>query len=455
MLVLACAAPRSVRAQAASVADAGAPPSAEAAQPPAFPNDVPLASGDMGAPPSTPLLPSPVVSSEVPKASGSAPGEEPGEPPYGKKKKNKKKLDDTPRAVNGTVETAFGTFEAKGRVFVMAELERRHATVVNEAGRLGPATVDALDLLVRDARVGLHYRAPTPWLTAEVELRVSQKPRMKDAYIQAKGHHFTARFGRFKMPMSSYESASTWELPSVRHGLLHELLVERLDVGGRRPGAQIAWRGSGAVFPRLVLGAFQGSVLASETAAERDTDLIEARSLRAQSFVARAEIDAPGVVVGTYYEDRVGSPTALHFEHYWTAGIDATLDEPIGSGVLRAWVDGIAGESWFELREKPRDDQNATFVALRALLAYRFGGLVDEAWYIEPYGLGAVLDPDLGVTADAAWEAALGVNAGMWQRARLTLQGEVNKALRNFPTGYFVGPGPDRMALLLQAGVGF
>jgi hypothetical protein len=52
-----------------------------------------------------------------------------------------------------------------------------------------------------------------------------------------------------------------------------------------------------------------------------------------------------------------------------------------------------------------------------------------------------------------AWEAAVGVNAGLWRRARLTLQGEINRGQRNFPVSYLGGAEPDRMGLLLQAGV--
>jgi hypothetical protein len=78
---------------------------------------------------------------------------------------------------------------------------------------------------------------------------------------------------------------------------------------------------------------------------------------------------------------------------------------------------------------------------------------VDEAPYVEPFGYFGMLDPDTEVTTDMAFEGAVGVNAGYWRRARLTLQAEINKVQRNFPETYLAGVDPNRTGLLLQAGV--
>jgi hypothetical protein len=177
--------------------------------------------------------------------------------------------------------------------------------------------------------------------------------------------------------------------------------------------------------------------------------------MRSQSLVARAEVEVVGVDVGVYYEDRIGSPSFMQTYRYWTAGADVYYEHLFDNGGLRVWLDGISGASWYELASKPPDGKDAVFVAGRALVAYRFGGMTDEAFYVEPYALGSVLDPDAQVTTDFLWEGVLGVNVGYWKRARLTLQGEINKGQRNFPEGYFVGPPPDRVGLILQAGVAF
>ena len=94
-------------------------------------------------------------------------------------------------------------------------------------------------------------------------------------------------------------------------------------------------------------------------------------------------------------------------------------------------------------------------IAGRALAGYRFGGTALGDPYLEPFGYFAALDPDTEVVEDFALEAALGLNVGFWDRARLTLQGEVNAGQRNFPSGYLGQQEPDRIGLLLQAGARF
>ena len=159
--------------------------------------------------------------------------------------------------------------------------------------------------------------------------------------------------------------------------------------------------------------------------------------------------------MGAYYESRIGAPTPLQTYRYWTAGADVYYDRVFDNGGLRFWLEGMSGSSWYEHASKPPDGKDAIFVAARATVAYRFGGTADEAFYVEPYALGSVLDPDAQVTADHLYEGVVGVNVGYWRRARLSLQGEINKGQRNFPAGYFVGPPPDRQAVILQAGVAF
>ena len=88
-------------------------------------------------------------------------------------------------------------------------------------------------------------------------------------------------------------------------------------------------------------------------------------------------------------------------------------------------------------------------------MAYRFGGVVPEAPYVEPYLFGGIFDPDVKVASDLAWEATAGVNFGFFNRARVTLQAEMDRAQRNFPTGYLAGISPDRLALIAQVGLAY
>jgi hypothetical protein len=242
----------------------------------------------------------------------------------------------------------------------------------------------------------------------------------------------------------------------VRRGLIHDVLVDRLDYGGRRPGVMVAWHGHGGIHPKLSVGAFQGKILVEDpTPIERDTDLIDSRSLDSQSLVARAQIEVAKAEIGAYFESRIGAPNPVETNRYWTAGADLHYDRSFGNGGVRLWMDGVTGASWYELATKAPDGKNAVFLSGRALFAYRFGGVADEAFYVEPYLQAGALDPDLQVTSDLLWEAALGINVGYWKRVRLSLQGEVNKGQRNFPASYFAGLPPDRIGVILQAGVAF
>ncbi len=132
-----------------------------------------------------------------------------------------------------------------------------------------------------------------------------------------------------------------------------------------------------------------------------------------------------------------------------------TVNHVFATGGLRIWVDALAGASWYELEAKPDDGKYATFVTARALVAYRFGGVVPEAPYIEPYVFGGMFDPDVDITSDLVWEATAGVNVGFFGRARVTLQAEINRAQRNFPPGYLGGISPDRMGLMAQVGLAY
>jgi hypothetical protein len=364
--------------------------------------------------------------------------------------------DDLPGSA-GADRGRFGSFELKGRVYARAEFDRRDVVVLNDMLQPIARTIDSLDLSVPTARVSLHYHAPMEWLTAVAEIDISGKPDMKDGYVQAKDTHFVMRAGQFKVPVAAIEATSPWTLPLVRRGLIHDVLTDRMDYGGRRPGFIVGYRDRTIdLHPRFTLGAFQGSVLGNDpTPLERDTDLLNAQKVMSQSFVGRAEVDILGADVGVYYENRIGSPALFQTYRYWTAGADLYYDRVFDNGGFRMWIDGMVGTSWYEQTSKPPDGKDAVYVTARALVAYRFGGTTDEAFYVEPYALGAALDPDAQVTTDLLWEGVVGVNVGYWKRARLSLQGEVNKGQRNFPTGYFAGPPPDRLGLILQAGVAF
>jgi hypothetical protein len=347
-----------------------------------------------------------------------------------------------------------GSLQIKGRVFALSELSHRRETVVSDSGGLEDRDREALDLSLASARVGFEYHSPLRWLSLELELEIAGKPEVKDAYVLA-GKRFFAKAGQFKIPTSALALESPWTLPIVRRGFAHDLLSDWLDIGGRRPGFAVGYRGKGGVKPRITLGAFQGTTLSEVVPGDRDVELIEEAALDAQSLAARAELSVFGVDIGAWYEHRAGGPIVAEFEHYETFGLDATLDQDFENGGLRLWIDGTLGESFYVADDKPGDDSTPLFGMARALVGYRFGGVALGDPYLEPFGHFALLDPDLEVVSDFATEAALGINAGFWDRGRLTLQAERTSGARNFPAGFLDNRDPDRLSLLLQAGARF
>lgn len=347
--------------------------------------------------------------------------------------------------------------EVRGRVVTRATLEQHETTVVSSAGTLEDDRVTSLDLGVRQARLGAKVRLPGDVFSAEVEAELAGRPRLKDGYVQARGRIFTARAGQFRMPGIAIEMESSWDVPAVDRGLLSMVLEDRLEIGGRRPGLQLAVRSHGEPRLRLSLGAFQGSRL--EDAFTRETDLLAEVGVRSQNLVARAEVESGPLELGGFFVDRVGTlemvPVGEEPLHYPAGGVDALFAHDTARGGVRLWVDGVLGASWYEHLMKAPDDRDAVFATVRLLGAWRAGGTHRGAFYIELYARFGFLDPDLDVEADAAWEEAAGVHVGAWDRVRVGLELSSSEALRNFPTAYAVGPWLGRQSALLQAGLVF
>jgi hypothetical protein len=329
---------------------------------------------------------------------------------------------------------------------------------VRSDGSVDSVDVDSLDIKLDSARFSLLYQNPAKWLIAEIEVEVSDPDQveLRDAYLLAEGGPLSFKAGNFKMPTSVIEVESAWTLPSSRRGFINDLLLNYLDVASRRPGLQAVYRGPGALDPTLILGMFQGSVLVEHVGDDRDTELIEEANLDAQNWVARAQIElAKKVDIGVFFEQRVGSPLPLQTQHYPVVGADVVFDDEFGDFGLRAWADVHFGESWYEHSGKPVDEGAPWFLAVRAILAFRYGGTSDGMFYVEPFGSFGMLDPDMDVDADAAREFTAGVNVGFWDQVRVTLEGFTNDTSRNFPESFFGGPYAPLMGLTLQLGAAF
>jgi hypothetical protein len=345
--------------------------------------------------------------------------------------------------------------EVFGRVSVRAELERHERAVLNPDDARTLGRVDSFDLTVPRARFGVRYRAPVRWLSAEVEVDAADGFELLDAWVRAKNENFSARAGQFKVPFSAIQMESSFTLPMARRGLVDDILVEELEVAGRRPGIALGARQRDGLRPSLVVGIFQGSVLVDEDPDDRDVEPFSERALDAQSAVVRGEVRVADLTLGLNYAHRVGTDIELETRHYWTFGGDAVFDAEFGKRGVRAWAEVLSGASWLEHRLKPIDARDATFFSVRLIGAFRFGGTRREERYLEPYGMVAMLDPDTDVHGDLVVEEAIGVNVGLWKRVRVGLELELQKAQPNFPERYFLGENADRKAVVLGGQLAF
>lgn len=448
------------RAQGTSAEDAPAQAATPDASAP-LPNDPAPGTGapppPAGATPEPATSPSPADAAAAPAPTDAAPAAAPG-----KKKKKKKKRQpffakDAAEAAPGArkAKSPFGRLEPTGRIFARFAYSRHHTTVIDPVGAAHDESIDSLDFSIPSARIGLYYHAPVDWLTANVELELTNKPELKDAWLRGKWKYLTAKAGQFKMPFSAIEMESIWTLPLADRGLIHTALVKELQVAGRRPGFALEAHGRGKVKPSLTIGAFQGSVLTDDDPDKRKVELLSEQGLSSQSFVARAELKIRDLVLGAEYENRLGTPALLATKYYQTGGADLTLDTELGRAGLRVWLEGIIGSSWLENWYKPPDGRDTMFVAGRLVTAVRLLGRHKGELYVEPYGMFGLLDPDNEVSQDLLSEEVLGVNVGLWKVARLGLEAEVQRVERNFPQTYYLGDDPDRVALVLQAGAQF
>jgi hypothetical protein len=377
-------------------------------------------------------------------------------------------------AADSKDENKYGEIEIHGRLFTRATLSTREAP---RTGVTGPQVrINALDLSVPSARIGFDYQSPLKWLSAQMEAELTDRTPIKDGWVRARKRFVTVKGGNFKVPISALALESAVSLPLVDRGLIHDLLLDVFQVGDRRMGVSVELHDRDATAglrPTLTLAAFQGSTL--DQGIYRD---IEDETLRGQSYAARVELKPGDFTFGFSFEHRVGPEVVLVVpeggtpelrrpstceeacsSHYYTFGADAALDVEFETTGLRFWLDGLAGRSWMESARKRLDPERSLdgafpiFGSLRALLAYRFGGISRRDFYVEPYGMAGVLDPDLAYGRDHVAEWVLGVNVGRWKLARVGLEGQVHRGAARLPAG--LGGDPDRLTLMLQGAVAF
>lgn len=315
---------------------------------------------------------------------------------------------------------------------------------------LGPAGVEPGPrdpwtgrLSLESARIGAKYRVDD--LLLDIDAELAGKPKLKDAYIRLDTGYYGAviRAGQFKAPFAALALESTWTLPTIERGILDELLIDRLQIGGRRPGAQLEWHGNGSWRPLLEMGIWRGTDREGEPRDDSTSEVI------GETTGARASVRPGPLQLGVSGAWRAAQPLpGMEFERFWAAGADLSVDTESG---FRSWVEGGTGSSWADVN--PADDEHAVFAYARTVAAWRLGGAGKGDPYLEVFGASGALDPGLEIRHDLVWENAAGLNAGRWKRWRGQLQFESSRTSRNTPVSLLAETPKESRAVLLQIGV--
>jgi hypothetical protein len=327
--------------------------------------------------------------------------------------------------------------QLRGRVLTRAELERR------------VGSDPTADITIASARAELRYERQK-WLRIVIEAEFARRSQLRDAFVRLRKDALRLRVGNFKAPGSIVQLDSIWTLPVVRRGLLDDVLADRLQIGGRRPGAALELEGPKSLLePEFELGVHQSSGSAG--------DLLEEVGFATQTLAARAGVGPKSIRAAVFGELRPTAPIpGGELERFWAAGADARLDLELDDRYgLRVWAEAVVGNSWYD--DDLFDDRHATFVAARLIGAWRSGGLERGQSYIESFAMFGAVDPDTLIVDDSMWEIVGGVNIGQWQKLRFTLQGEARRVSRNVPRPLdpLLTTLVDRSVLTLQLGAAF
>ena len=302
--------------------------------------------------------------------------------------------------------SAFGSVEIGGRLRARETLSAKEDKTLKGI------------LSISSARLEFTYQ----WkkhLKAVVEFDVVDG--LKDAYASLKlVDGLAVRVGQFKVPLSLVEQESTSRLPVVRRGLLREVLSEdTLNLTGRRVGAQLEWQCKDcARVVRVRAGVFQNDL--ERASLEQGLGLVP---------MARAtwQVLESLEVGGSARAEILGSnPSGAVTD--WTAGLDLKHALPVGWGEWRSWAEVLLG------RSSVLTGTQGQMLTARALTAVRAGGVSKGSWYVEPFVMLSVLEPDLQTHDDLLGEVLGGVNVGQWRRWRLQAQVERRVAQAAVPS---------------------
>lgn len=292
------------------------------------------------------------------------------------------------------------------------------------------------------ARLEVRYERER-WLDAVLEVDVADGIVLKDAFARLGTRHLATRAGQFKPPVSAVELESSWTLPLLRRGIVHQALEDWMRFTGRRPGVEVHAGGDRPLRPALDAGAFQG--VGADGALLPDVGELETGlAARASVRPGPLELGAFATLVGTEPMPGYG------MGRYWDVGADAVLDAKAGGFGFRAWADGHYGTSFYALGLVGLDGR---FAMGRVLAAVRWGGLDAGRPYVEAFGLAEKISFDLETAGSTLSNAIVGLNVGLWKRLRLGVQVEERRSGDASPPLSDGGnPLRDRRAYLVELG---
>jgi hypothetical protein len=331
------------------------------------------------------------------------------------------------------------SFELRGRVLARGFRDDEDGASAN-------------DTELENARLELRFR-PSRALRAVVEWDHAEGRHRKDAYVAYRRDRIEIQAGQFKPPIAPLEQESRWDLPSADRGLLSEILVDAFGVAGRRPGFAVEWNQKGDGLVGRV-GVFLASSLRGDRIGDEAFDNLS-KDWAALKTMARMEWRGKRVRAGVSFDRRPAEPLpGERYEYLWTGGADLEW-RARGRRGPRVWLEAYTGSSWQDAR--PFDGQHATFAAGRALVGLRLLASKKNDVVFEPYGGGAVFDPDTRVGNDLLWEATAGLHVAALRHLRLGVEAQRRDVSPDAPLAlgiYRFGSHPPQARTRLSAQLG-
>ena len=213
---------------------------------------------------------------------------------------------------------------------------------------------------------------------------------------------FDVRVGQDKMPFGLFEWLGRWRLPTVRRGLVNDVVADRLGFTDRRVGmrARVRLRDLEPFEPRFEAGIYKsGSGDALDGAFRITIDpLLKGADL---SFAGSAR--AEGATGGKY-----GFAGAVAFDYDRKGRFFAA--EVLGGRARR--LSRLGGDT----------GEDASFLALRTLAAYAFRA--GDDYVFEPFLAFELLDPNMATTGDLGGDLRGGVNVRYKGLFRVSLEAD-------------------------------